>query len=408
MRAFIVSGVLLLALAACSLNGSASGSPLPSASASSGPSAEAVPSAPLAVSVSWERVLTVDENILNSLQLAREVVHGAGGFLAITESYLNGEGGPRRTQRQLWLSADGRAWEEVGFPFGIEGSLNSVTSTADGDYVLFFSMPTLNGDGSGMEAIRSADGRTWEPFDTGLPGNLAIRAIERGAQGWLLVGSRFGGDVEDPEAWYSSDGATWELVADLSEPNRWVRVSDAAAADEGFVIVGTDASLGGLPGHEWFALASPDGREWVESRGLFEPTQRSDQPDPHVAALGSGWVAALPLQDGSMRFWASDDGLDWIEAGGIQHTGSEFGFEPFLEGDGGRLYFSFVEGGEFAATPGAWSSSDAVTWEPIDLGADARLSDVAIGAGIVVLTGTELSDQGIVAGIWVGRSASGQ
>ena len=407
-RAFLVSTVVVLALTACSpdaapqpSSGSVEGSPQPSASTSIGASEGAAASVP---PLAWERVLTLGaESPANGSEAAREVVHGTAGFLAMTESYLFGEGGPQLTQRRLWLSADGRAWEEVGFPVAIdEGSPMAMTATADGDFVLLFSIFLTNGLASRTEAMRSADGRSWEPFDTGLPDNLGIQAVDHGAQGWVLVGSRFGGEVEDPGAWYSSDGVTWELVAELSEPNRWVRVMDAAAGDEGFVIVGTSASLEGLPGHEWFALASADGREWVPSRGLFEPSGENFQPDPHVVALGSGWVAVLPSQDESVQFWASDDGLAWARSGLIADARppEAYEYDPVLQEVGGRLYFSFAGGGGFASTFGAWSSADGVSWEPLDLGADVRLGGVAVGSGTLVLTGTERTPQGSLAGIW--------
>lgn len=408
-RAFVVPAAVVLALAACSPDpvseASRSAEESPSPSASLGASDGAPPTESAAAPTGWERVLTfVDENTANSSEVAREVVHGAAGFLAITESFLFGEGGPFLTQRSLWLSADGTTWEEVGFPVAIEDAfLMGVTTTADGDYVLILSIATDGGLASRTEALRSADGRSWEPFESGLPDNLGVIVIEHGAQGWLLAGSRFGGEVEDPGAWYSSDGVTWELVAELSKPNRWVRVSDAAAGDEGFVIVGTDAALEG-PGHEWFALASADGREWIESRPLFEPTDANYQPDPHAGALGLSWIAVLPLQDGSMQFWASDDGLEWAESSVLPAPGPLEAYDPVFAEVGGRLYFSIAGGGALHRTTGAWSSSDGTSWEPLDLGVDAHLGGIVAGADIVVLTGTELTDQGNLASIWVGGS----
>ena len=42
----------------------------------------------------------------------------------------------------------------------------------------------------------------------------------------------------------------------------------------------------------------------------------------------------------------------------------------------------------YAGTPGAWSSTDGTTWSPIDLGADAWVGDLAIGDGVLAMTGT--------------------
>jgi hypothetical protein len=281
-----------------------------------------------------------------------------------------------------------------------EAGVQAMISTADGDYVLIYS--TLVDSGSAiLGAITSADGRSWEAFDSALPANLGIQAIDHGALGWLLVGDRFGGPVSAPEAWYSSDGVTWELAAQLSEPNRWVRVMDAAAGEAGFVIVGTSAELEG-PGHEWFSLVSADGQEWVPSRGLFDPTGQNFQPDPYVAALGTGWVAALPLPDDSTQFWASDDGLEWEAVGGIPDVDPEASeFDPVFQAVGERLYVSVTGGGNMYVSSGAWSSADGADWEPLDLGGDVRLGGIATGNGTVVMVGTELTPQGSQVAIYV-------
>ena len=39
-------------------------------------------------------------------------------------------------------------------------------------------------------------------------------------------------------------------------------------------------------------------------------------------------------------------------------------------------------------TPGTWSSSDGTTWSPVDFGADAFLGELAIGDGVLAMTGT--------------------
>ena len=113
---------VILALTACSPDaavepsGSVEGAPQPSASIPIGASEGA---APLVPPLAWERVVTLGaETAANGSEAAREVVYGTAGFLAITESYRFGEGGPQLTQRRLLLSADGRAWEEVAFPIG--------------------------------------------------------------------------------------------------------------------------------------------------------------------------------------------------------------------------------------------------------------------------------------------------
>lgn len=70
-----------------------------------------------------------------------------------------------------------------------------------------------------------------------------------------------------------------------------------------------------------------------------------------------------------------------------------------------RLYFSTAGHGSFggAGNPGIWTSTDAQSWEPLELGAPAYLGGVVTREGTVVLSVTHVpEDRGSEFGIWTG------
>jgi hypothetical protein len=372
--------------------------PTPLRTPSASPSVEPSPSG-----VAWEgwrRVLEIGE-AGSTYDVAREVVYGAAGFLMLSEQFVGAEGGPRMTDRSMWQSEDGLTWTEVALPNELSESwIQSVFTTSAGEYVILLNVRTDSPYHTVVAAVRSRDGRAWERFETGLPGDLQISSVEQGAVGHLLVATDL--VTGAPAAWLSPDGVTWELVRQLGEGDRWVTIQDAGAGDEGFVIVGTSTASGGAS-HEYFAHASADGRSWISVRSPFGQEDPDYRPDPHVAAVGPDWVVALPTRDQPIQFWASPNGLDWRPTGSIAGVGLE-AFEPVFQSVEGRLYLSAVGGTFPYGTTGVWSSADGSTWEPLDLGVQARLGGIAAGAGGVVISGTEVLDRGSIGGVWVRQS----
>lgn len=336
-------------------------------------------------------------------EVAREVVHGDAGFLTISQRFESAEGGPRLTRRTMWLSADGIAWDDVSLPSELnEQWLQALSTTAAGEYVILYGVNTDEPGMTTTEALISADGRTWEPIETGLPDSLQVMSLERGGPGWLLVGYRIESEASSAlAAWYSSDGVAWEVVRELSEPGRWVTIIDAGVGEEGFVIAGT-STAGDSASHEYFTLASADGRSWVPSRSPFSPEDPQYRPDPVVAALGPDWVAALPTQEEAAEFWFSTNGIDWEPAATIPDVGPLSSWTPVFTEIDGRLYFSANGGAYPGGSPGTWSSADGSTWEPVDLGTDAHLGGIVAGQDVMVIAGTESIEGGTdQLGIWV-------
>jgi hypothetical protein len=390
--------LLFILPAGCSASGvaSPSASPSPSAQASNPTPVVSAPSGP---PTAWTRVAAFGD--ATAVHTAREVVHGRAGFLAIGERLEEFEGGPRVTQRYMWASPDGLAWEEIEMPAQLtNGSVRALVTTPDGDYVLYVDLPTAQPGIRTLTARRSSNGRTWGAVDTGLPPGLYINSIDRGQPGYLLVGNQTG----NLSLWLSGDGVAWEQVREFSQEPTAVDIRDAGAGDEGFVIFGvrTDRVTSQ---YQRFTLASSDGREWVDTRAPFGPDPQDYRPDVRVTGFGPDWIATVASKDDSARLWFSADGITWKPLGQIDRVGSTLVWDPILATADGRLFFS-ASGNQFppqSAVAGAWTSADGATWEAIDLGGTAYLGDVAEGGGVVVLAGTVAAQdrRSSLAALWV-------
>ncbi|MFN2418303.1 MAG: hypothetical protein ABR593_05185, partial [Candidatus Limnocylindria bacterium] len=164
-----------------------------------------------------------------------------------------------------------------------------------------------------------------------------------------------------PELWYSSDGATWQLAHTLESDTLHFD-----AGEEGFVGVGWIGEA-----REPYAIATADGREWIEASS--PPTDPGD-----VAPLGGDWIAMSAFTedgtDGETSF--SADGLDWNEHGGAELSTVRADGAPCTEYPrdlvpAGRwvvvntaLQYPCTEGG-FVVYGTQQISVDGVTWAPL-------------------------------------------
>jgi hypothetical protein len=350
----------------------------------------------------WERVL--DARTEGESTVAREVVHGNAGFLAFGDRYVSGEGGPRLTARQMWRSPDGRAWEEVAAPIEVTNEqFLALTTTRDGDYLLISAIIGPDLLTMATRAQRSSDGATWEEVETGLPDNLVVASVDHGPSASLMAANVFTADASDSGAWLSADGITWERVLDVEDPGRFLTVTDSDAGTEGFVVVGT-STVQDSSSHQYFALASADGREWVDTRSPFGPEDPEYRPSPFVAALGGDWLAVLTTTpDESVQFHRSADGIAWETAGLIDRSEPLSIFQPVFDEVAGSLYFSTSSGlHPPIGNAGIWASTDGSEWTDVDLGVPAYLGGVTTGDDVIVIHATEVAGEGTSSGgIWV-------
>jgi hypothetical protein len=413
-RALSLSIAIVLTVAAapaCTTQEATDGSPSAQASAqasaSSGESAEQQPSAEPSASdgqTGWTQVAEFGDDADNVWSIARDVTHGKAGFLAWGERYMGGiEGGPRGAGESLWRSADGLTWEELPMPEQVSGDVDftlvkTLISTPEGDYVLYFDRHELESNTTRTLALRSSDGTSWEEVETGLAQWVDIDSIERGDRGYLLIGNQVSGG--NPTLWLSTDGIAWELVHEFAQDTEFVQVNDGGAGDEGFVVFGRRIAEDNS--YARFAFASGDGREWIETTSPLGPDDQTYVPDVIVEGFGSDWIATVASRDDSARFWFSTNGIIWEPISQIDGASTSIAWDPVLTSAGGELFFSVSGHVNFDGVPGAWSSADGITWEPIEMGADAYLGGVVEGPDSLVLTGTIVPESHLsTIGIWM-------
>ncbi len=319
------------------------------------------------------------------------VAYAGAGFLALGERYESGEGGSHFAQGHAWMSIDGETWNEVGPP-PLGGPATDLWVTPDGDYLT--SGRTAD-EAAQPVVLRSTDGVSWSAAETGLPADVGVASVERGALGYLLLGQP--SEEPDRTLWLSTDGVSWELVHEFTPETGFIQIDAIGAGDDGFVVLGRRNPEELVD--ERFAFASNDGRNWAE-----EPLPFGEEPEDYVATavlapLGSDWIAALTLRDETVQAWSAPNAAAWEPTGEIATVQIGSVAQPVLVNVEGTLYFS-VGGDAIAPGTGTWSSTDGVTWTAEDIGQGA-VSDAATGNGVVVLVGhTTVGEGGHAATIW--------
>jgi hypothetical protein len=238
----------------------------------------------------------------------------------------------------IWYSTDGRQWQPASLPDSPQlGQVTAVTATPSGFAAL--------APGDKTHLLTSADGRSWQVSSsfagyatalTALGPHLLAYPIEiygdqdaawtyadgtwsradlprrvlaaTAADGymWAVVG-----DQHPPTLWRSSDGLSWDKVAELSGPKD-LFYAQLAVGPNGWVITGEQVTdgPGPIPEYGWYAWTSPDGLTWTAV----------DKPPEHVAALAAdnqGFVA-VGFDTGGCCAWDPEyaKGVIWTSADG--------------------------------------------------------------------------------------------
>jgi len=270
-------------------------------------------STPASTDLEWNEAGSFGEG--ETFEFASAVVRGAGGFVAVGTHYdqpLDPSGPLPPHEGRVWVSPDGRSWTDVTpLDTFAHAVMEHVFTTMDGSIIAIGKI--TNPDSLGGEILEplaawlSADGRSWHRTEIGLPDELVVQEVEHGARGYLAVlRPQFPASNRSPQLWFSADGWTWEreyVVVGDERAN-----VDVAAGDEGFVAVGNRTRDDVAEG---FAVASSDGRTWIES-----PSESTD--GFFVAPMGPDWIAmgqGSHLEDRSAvdetAIWFSANGLDW-------------------------------------------------------------------------------------------------
>jgi hypothetical protein len=325
------------------------------------------------------------------------VTHGNAGFLAWGRRVESGHGGPGMSATYLWISTDGTDWVELAPPAGLSFGLPiSLLTTLDGRYLLIGSTDAVHPDPTLPVVVVSEDGRTWEPVDHQIPPETSIRGAVRGGLGYALHSTHTA--TGDAGIWFSDDGLRWEETMTFPQATERVRIDDIAAGNEGFVAMGVRSEAEPSLRWERFALASGEGREWIESPMPFGQEDQEFQPSPAVVSIGGDWLAAVSNLDSSARFWRSADGLTWEATSTIPDLGTRLGWDPALVEAGGYLFFN--PNRFMTPTPGIWTSTDGAGWEAVDVGGPGAVSAVTTGGGTIVMVGAFVTEDGSRAAMW--------
>jgi hypothetical protein len=216
--------------------------------------------------------------------------------------------GPLPQQGQVWLSSNGRSWEDVTPSDGAfaDASIYDLVALADGAVVAFSHTegPVEGAPGETFAAWLTNDGRSWTRAEITVGGS-PVHDVVNGGAGYLAARGLADGSAE---LWHSSDGRSFEPV--LALPSGRV-IASMGAGPEGFVVIsrsieGTASSI---------VHASGDGVDWYEATPPVDDAAG-------IASIGSDWIGTgwgqfTDPAASEASSWFSADGLEWIEAGPI-------------------------------------------------------------------------------------------
>jgi hypothetical protein len=225
----------------------------------------------------------------------------------------------------------------------------------------------------------SVDGEIWARSDRDVLGSTApytgVNSIIAGGPGLVAVGWDFDTETFEGNAavWTSSDGFSWDRVADPDGIFSRALMSDIVAYEGGYVatgsgrgqlFVGTRGCTGGdiCPAAAW---TSPDAVTWtrVESgafAGEFTEASGLSVSGPNIVAGGFDVGAAI---------WTYDPDNGWLR---VPHTGSLFGESFAVDAtaiDGDRAIAVGSRGNwETFQDDGTFVEGDAIVWVSADRG----------------------------------------
>lgn len=313
----------------------------------------------------------------------------------------------------VWTSSNGRTWSQVpGEQLG-PGTINHVTAGGPGLVAVGTTdneLLRIAGDQpdrpSHAVVWTSEDGRTW----TRLPEDPVFRsaeigpsAITAGGPGLVAVGPN--------EAWFSSDGITWDQAAVPPVPadvypgddgrSPQIYLTDVAASDGRLVAIGTAMLDIASPDETWVPIiwASVDGTSWTDVSLDAEVFPRGSNI-AEVTHGPNGYVAVGSLEQGTQdqpAVWTSADGMRWHRVSSDQEA---FDTRVLLPGRSSAIRsVAASERGYVAAGAdghcshgGACRSREAAVWTSKDGEAWVRVSPGDVFR--VVSSGPDSGDQG--------------
>ena len=248
------------------------------------------------------------------------VAAGGPGLVAVGTEILFDANGDQVNDAIVWVSADGRDWERVTDP-DLTGpgrqEVFTVIATQVGLIASGWGIDDFSARDEDFMVWLSTDGRDWERVTMGLQAagqqrvglDPEINRHSIAARDTIVIVGRQqlpGAPNLSPAIWVSNDGTTWEPAtgAPLSEQGE---LNSISANDNLFVAVGSD-------GKDALVLISSDGRTWerVAQDSLdASGTQRMSG----IERSGEGFIALGYTQPTNEQafpaVWHSPDGRRW-------------------------------------------------------------------------------------------------
>ena len=230
----------------------------------------------------------------------------------------------------VWLSTDGSSWKTIrtaivnerASPVGFEETVRAVVSTDSGWLAVGRQDPVCQIDcfldPTVARVWTSTDATTWKPIHAANFDGAGMNAVTRLGSGFVAGGLAAGRAV----IWTSSDGVTWDRVADdpmfhpsaAATESPWIHVTGVAANNGVVVAIGMEGPTGDDGGASVRAWWSDDGRTWSAATGdRFAGGQAFA-----VASTPSGFIATGPSGPDSCEggIWESANGRAWTCSSG--------------------------------------------------------------------------------------------
>ncbi len=277
-----------------------------------------------------------------------------------------------------WSSSDGRAW--TPWPDGFLG-LGSGGARLVGFAPCRDGALAIIGTGGGLDAARTADGRTWltSPVVTGTDPVVSFASSVAGGPGGAVVAPVRGTTLQ-----VTTDCSTWTPVR-MDTPADSV-ITGVAAVGSGFVAVGIASPTSNPRAAAWW---SPDGLAWN-----MAPVENSAglgfAMAPAVGASGLvAFMAVVGDTTGNMTLYSSADGKSWFPGSWEgttftkQNPDGTWSAAVNLVSDGRHVLAYGPPHGDAAKPVEYWVTTDGSGWQKLPLA----------GAGAATVTSPDTAGQ---------------
>jgi hypothetical protein len=350
-------GLAILLVSGCSGNAS----PEPSKAGQASPSPATEPSPPVRSASPSPLISTITlqpaaDTVLDSATVG-SLVPTPAGFVLLGSEARDGSTPPFVVAG----TADGRSWTALR----AASSEPMFSEMAGGPLGWVASTDQATGPGSGTTLWFSSDGVTWEPLAdqaglaaASLEGLGSGAPISAGPFGFAITGlSTIAGDSVS-EVWVSRDGRTWTTAGELEGKH----VNQVLSLPSGFLALGGDCCVGTS-----VAEFTTDGRSWrdltAEPGSPFGP----DSGPVLVTSVGSTIVVLRLGATGAIEVFSGEAGeasVAWRHSGSADAAFTHTTASTVTSTDGSALVLGFDR---TTLAPISWTSHDGQSWRRTDL-----------------------------------------